>query len=71
MRDVMKFWLDLGCDGFRVDMASSLVKESQRDGEAALRELWGDYHAWLKRNYPQAVLIAEWSNPSKAHGLFI
>lgn len=22
----MSFWLDLGCDGFRVDMAASLVK---------------------------------------------
>ena len=26
MRNIMKFWLDLGCDGFRVDMAASLIK---------------------------------------------
>lgn len=26
MKDVMRFWLDQGCDGFRVDMAYSLVK---------------------------------------------
>ncbi len=26
VKDVMRFWLDMGCDGFRVDMASSLVK---------------------------------------------
>ena len=26
MKDVMRFWLDHGCDGFRVDMAASLVK---------------------------------------------
>ena len=26
IKDVMRFWLDLGCDGYRVDMADSLVK---------------------------------------------
>ena len=26
MKDVIRFWLNLGCDGFRVDMAESLVK---------------------------------------------
>lgn len=25
-KDIMRFWLDAGCDGFRVDMAGSLVK---------------------------------------------
>jgi glycosidase len=66
MRDVMKYWLDLGCDGFRVDMASSLIKNSDRDGGAALRELWNDYRGWLNKNYPEAVLISEWSNPAEA-----
>ena len=66
MRDVMKFWLDRGCDGFRVDMASSLVKNPERDGGAALRELWSDYREWLNRFYPEAVLVSEWSNPAEA-----
>jgi len=26
MKKVMRFWLDLGADGFRADMASALVK---------------------------------------------
>ena len=26
LKDIMRFWLSHGCDGFRVDMASSLVK---------------------------------------------
>src|SRR5699024_909596 len=26
IKDVMRFWLAMGCDGFRVDMAFSLVK---------------------------------------------
>jgi len=63
MRDVMKFWLDQGCDGFRVDMAASLIKND--DGKA-LTALWQDYRTWLKRYKPEAVLVSEWSNPSKA-----
>ena len=26
LKDIMRFWLGMGCDGFRVDMAGSLVK---------------------------------------------
>lgn len=29
MKDVMRFWLGMGCDGFRVDMAMSLVKNAE------------------------------------------
>jgi maltose alpha-D-glucosyltransferase/alpha-amylase len=60
----MAFWLDLGCDGFRVDMASSLVK-LDTDGRA-MRALWSEFRRWLERRNPEAVLIAEWSRPSDA-----
>ncbi|MBC7980152.1 MAG: hypothetical protein H7Y36_06275 [Armatimonadetes bacterium] len=64
LREIMRFWLDLGCDGFRVDMASSLIKgETDR---AALQGLWQDFRTWLDSSYPEAVLIAEWSNPMDA-----
>ncbi len=63
MRGVMKFWLDMGCDGFRVDMAASLIKND--DGKA-LKALWSDYRGWLERNYPQAILVSEWSDPEAA-----
>ncbi len=64
LRDIMKFWLDLGCDGFRVDMASSLIKG---DTDAvALTRLWQGFRSWFDREYPEAVLVSEWSNPIQA-----
>ena len=34
IKDVMRFWLSHGCDGFRVDMANSLVKyDDERRGQ--------------------------------------
>ena len=65
MKDVMRFWLDHGCDGFRVDMASSLVKFDDRERSGA-RAIWQDVRAMLDRDYPEAVLIAEWSEPGLA-----
>ncbi len=62
MKNVMRFWLDMGLDGFRVDMASSLVK-----GDTDLKktgEFWKDVRNMYDAEYPDAALIAEWSSPS-------
>ena len=64
MKDVMRFWLDRGCDGFRVDMAASLVKNDE-DGTATCG-LWRNVRAMLDREYPRAAMVAEWSDPEKA-----
>ena len=61
---IMRFWLDAGCDGFRVDMAASLVKGPPDSPE--LRSLWRDIRGWMGRDYSHAVLISEWSNPKQA-----
>ncbi|MFA7232340.1 MAG: alpha-amylase family glycosyl hydrolase [Victivallaceae bacterium] len=67
LKNVMKFWLDIGCDGFRVDMASSLVKNDP--GSKAVINLWHDnLQPWIRKNYPHAVTIAEWGNPADAVG---
>ena len=66
LRKVMSFWLNLGCDGFRVDMAASLIR-GDSDG-SGLQELWDDYRGWLAKKYPEAVLVSEWSNPKAAIG---
>ncbi len=64
LRNIMKFWLDMGADGFRVDMASSLVRGNKaREG---ILELWDDYRSWMDREYPEAILVSEWSNPAEA-----
>ena len=67
LKDVMRFWLDHGCDGFRVDMAGSLVKfdDERSSGTAAV---WRDVRAMLERDYPDAALVAEWSEPRRALG---
>ena len=65
IKEVMRFWLKSGCDGFRVDMAGSLVKNDNEnsDGNVAL---WQDFRAFLDREFPQAVLISEWGEPDKS-----
>ncbi|MDP4226943.1 MAG: alpha-amylase family glycosyl hydrolase [Bacteroidota bacterium] len=65
MRNVMKFWLDMGADGFRVDMAGSLIKN---DDGTACAEYWKGIREWLDKNYPEAFMISEWSNPVKSIG---
>ncbi len=64
MKNIMKFWLDMGADGFRVDMAASLVKLDP--GHRMTAKFWQDVRQWLDQEYPQAALVSEWSNPSEA-----
>jgi glycosidase len=64
LKRIMKFWLDLGADGFRVDLAASLIRNDP-DHEA-ITALWRYYRGWLDLEYPEAVLISEWSDPAVA-----
>ena len=65
MKDIMRYWLDIGCDGFRVDMADSLVKN---DGNTKLctMEVWRDIAGAIHAEYPEAALVSEWNNPEQA-----
>ena len=65
MKDVMRFWLDFGCDGFRVDMADSLVKNDD-ENKSATAAIWRDVRQMLDEEYPEAALVSEWSNPYQA-----
>jgi len=71
LKDVMRFWLTgdkgRGCDGFRVDMADSLVKFD--DGEkSATSAIWRNIREMLDREFPHAAMVSEWSNPVRSLG---
>ena len=65
MKDVMCFWLSHGADGFRVDMAGSLVTGDDEQGTGTCA-VWRDIRAMLDREYPDAALVAEWSHQQAA-----
>ncbi len=64
MKNVMRFWLGLGCDGFRVDMAGSLVKNDE-DGKGTIA-LWQDFRKFLDAEFPEAAIVSEWGEPDKS-----
>ena len=61
---IMSYWLDRGVDGFRVDMAFSLVKNDPSHRETI--SLWRDIFLEIRPLYPEAVFISEWGNPKEA-----
>lgn len=70
---IMKFWLGKGVDGFRVDMANSLVKgcvynsDNDKDVEGN-RWLWNNLISEIKSEYPESVFISEWIYAKNAVG---
>jgi maltose alpha-D-glucosyltransferase/alpha-amylase len=66
LKDIMRFWLTgdrgRGCDGFRVDMADSLVKFDD-SVKSATGAIWRNIREMLDSEFPQAALVSEWGNP--------
>ncbi len=61
LKNIMRYWLQQGASGFRVDMAFSLIK-----GDYAYREtskLWCEIRTWLDVEFPDACLVSEWGVP--------
>jgi len=63
IKNIMSFWMDKGVDGFRVDMAASLVK-NDFDKSATIKLWKDDFVKWFDEKYPEGILVAEWFNPS-------
>ena len=64
LKNIIRYWLDQGASGFRVDMAFSLVKGDP--GELETSRLWQDIRRWLDQKYPEVCLVSEWGRPRTA-----
>ena len=62
MVDVMRFWLSRGADGFRVDMADSLVKQDDDDKSFTIRT-WRYMFSKIRPEFPEAAFVSEWGRP--------
>ncbi len=65
LKYIMRFWLDKGCDGFRVDMADSLVKNDD-EKKSGTCMIWKEIRKMLDESYPEAALVSEWNRPELA-----
>jgi len=61
---IIDYWFKRGVDGFRVDMANSLIKNDPDKVEC--QKLWKKIRKWMDDNYPKHVLISEWSQPNQS-----
>lgn len=74
LKNVLRFWMDMGADGFRADMAGALVKTRNVRGneqffntnENATKLFWREIRRLLEKEYPGSFMVAEWSYPSDA-----
>jgi maltose alpha-D-glucosyltransferase/alpha-amylase len=66
MKKVLRFWMDMGADGFRADMAGALVKGDGPRHDNLTLEYWREVRQILNADYPQAFIVSEWSGPRDA-----
>lgn len=64
IKAIFRYWLDAGVDGFRVDMAFSIVKNDP--GWKETSRYWREVREMFDREYPHAALLSEWSTPTAA-----
>ncbi len=64
LKKIIHFWMELGTDAFRVDMAASLIK-GDNDG-SFMRSFWAEIRADMEAKNPDCLLIAEWGLPADA-----
>jgi maltose alpha-D-glucosyltransferase/alpha-amylase len=59
--DIVRFWLDLGVDGFRLDAIPYLYEsdEGNGEGEPPTHQFLKELRAMVDREYPGRIMIAE------------
>jgi maltose alpha-D-glucosyltransferase/alpha-amylase len=72
MREELKrifcYWMDMGADGIRADMAGALVKGNDVNGDT--KKFWKEIRQIVREKYPQAFMVSEWSYPKDALDAF-
>jgi glycosidase len=74
LKKVLRFWMDMGADGFRADMAGALVKNANvKEGDEIFntrdegtKRFWNEIRRILDNEYPGSFMVAEWSYPASA-----
>ncbi|MBN2348258.1 MAG: alpha-amylase [Bacteroidales bacterium] len=74
LKNVLRFWMDMGADGFRADMAGALVKTANVQGNdqffntrgEGTKIFWNNIRTILDNEYPGSFMVSEWSHPQSA-----
>ncbi|KPK82238.1 MAG: hypothetical protein AMS27_14750 [Bacteroides sp. SM23_62_1] len=74
LKKILRFWMDMGADGFRADMAGALVKNANITGndqffstrDEGTKIFWNKIRKIFDNEYPDAFMVAEWSHPESA-----
>lgn len=74
LKNVLRFWMNMGADGFRADMAGALVKNANISGndqffnarDEGTKQFWQEIRQLMDKEYPGSFMVAEWSGPKDA-----
>jgi len=64
LKKIIAFWMDLGTDAFRVDMAASLIKGDTDN--SFMTAFWHEIREFMLSKNPDSLLISEWDVPDQS-----
>lgn len=64
LKKIIYFWMDMGVDAFRVDLAPTLIK-GDVDGSYT-KALWHEIRSHIETKNKDCLLISEWGKPALA-----